>query len=304
MYGSNPSGEQERVALINSGLCTNDNNGIGEIKTRDTLPSVNLVWEFVRNQNIRAGYSETVTRPDFRELSPFAFTPYFGADRIRGNSDLDRTYIHNYDLRYEWYLNATDYIGAGIFLKELSNPIELIGQPVAGQISPFFTYANSNSANLRGVELDFRTDLGNRFRFETNLFFIKSAVDVLTYTQNIFIRSGLLDINDRTVTYSPTKLSRPLQGQSEYVANLKFDYYLTKKKNSTIGFYYNYFGDRIFIVGANGVSDAYERGVGLTDIVYTYRHDDKMDFKFAARNIFDQRFRIYIKDEFTGEEKL
>jgi outer membrane receptor protein involved in Fe transport len=303
-YGCNPSGEQERVALINSGLCSNDNNGIGEIRTRDTLPSINLVWEFVRNQNIRAGYSETVTRPDFRELSPFAFTPYFGADRIRGNSDLDRTYIHNYDLRYEWYLNATDYIGAGIFLKELSNPIEMIGQPVAGQISPFFTYANSKKANLQGIELDFRTDLGNWFRFETNLFFIKSIVDVLNYEQFIASRAGLLNINDRTITYDPTNLSRPLQGQSEFVANLKFDVYLTKRKNSTIGLYYNYFGDRIFIVGANGTPDAYERGVGLTDVVYTYKHDDRMDFKFAARNVFDQRFRIYVKDEVRGEERL
>ena len=303
-YGCDPSGEQERVALINSGLCTNDNNGIGEIRTRDLLPSANFILEFAKNQNVRAGYSQTVTRPDFRELSPFAFTPYFGADRIRGNSDLDRTYIHNYDLRYEFYLNGTDYFGAGLFVKELSNPIEMIGQPVAGQISPFFTFANSKNAKLRGIELDFRTDLGNWFRFETNLFFIKSLVDVINYEQFIASRTGLLNINDRTITYDPTNLSRPLQGQSEFVANLKFDVYLTKKKNSTLGLYYNYFGDRIFVVGANGTPDAYERGVGLTDVVYSYRSDDKLDFKFAARNVFDQRFKIYIKDEVRNEERL
>jgi outer membrane receptor protein involved in Fe transport len=303
-YGCDPSGEQARVALIRSGLCSPDNNGIGEIRTRDTLPSLNLVWEFVKNQNLRLGYSETLTRPDFREMSPFAFTPYFGGDRIRGNSDLERTYIHNYDLRYEYYLNATDYIGAGVFLKELSNPIELIGQPVAGQVSPFFTYANSKSANLRGIELDFRTDIWKWFRFETNLFFIKSAVDVLNFAQYSFARAGLLDVNDRSFSYDPTNLARPLQGQSEFVANLKFDVYLSKRKNSTIGLYYNYFGDRIYIVGANGTPDAYERGVGLTDVVYTYKHDDRMDFKFAARNVFDQRFRIYVRDEVLGQDKL
>lgn len=303
-YGCQPGNEQERIALINSRFCTPDNNGIGELRTRDLLPSLNFVYEVVKNQNLRFGYSETLTRPDFREMSPFAFTPYFGADRIRGNSDLERTYIHNYDFRYEWYLNATDYIGAGVFLKELSNPIELIGQPVAGQISPFFTYANSKAASLQGIELDFRTDLGKHFRFETNLFFIKSVVDVLSFEQFTFIQAGLVDLNDRSFTYNPTNLSRPLQGQSEFVANIKLDYYLTKSKNSTIGLYYNYFGDRIYIVGANDVGDAYERGVGITDLVYTYKHDDRMDFKFAMRNIFDQRFRIYVKEELTGEERL
>jgi outer membrane receptor protein involved in Fe transport len=299
-----PGNEQIRVILVNNNVCSLDNNGVGELKTRDVLPSMNFVWEFVKDQNLRLGYSETLTRPDFREMSPFAFTPYFGGDRIRGNAGLQRTYIHNYDLRWEWYATATNYIGVGAFLKDLSNPIELIGQPVAGQISPFFTYANAQKATLRGIELDFRTDLGNWFRIESNFFFIKSLVNVISWEQFSFSRLGILDVNDRTFSYDPTNLSRPLQGQSEFVANFKFDVYLTKKKNQTIGAYYNYFGDRIYVVGANGTQDAYERGVGLTDLVYTYKSEDRMDFKFAARNIFDQRFRIYVKDELLGEEKL
>ncbi|WCL49258.1 TonB-dependent receptor [Leptospira sp. GIMC2001] len=303
-YSCDDRNAQVRIALINSNVCSNDNNGIGELRTRDLLPSANFVWEFIKDQNLRFGYSETLTRPDFREMSPFAFTPYFGADRIRGNSNLQRTYIHNYDFRWEWYATATNYIGVGIFLKDLSNPIETIGQPVAGQVSPFFTYANANKATLRGVEFDFRTDLGRHFRFETNIYFIKSEVNVLDYAQFSLGKLGLLDLNDRAFVYDPTNLKRPLQGQSEFVANLKFDYYLTRKKNSTIGIYYNYFGDRIYVVGANGTPDAYERGVGLTDIVYTYKHEERMDFKFAARNVLDTRFRIYVKDEIFGEERL
>lgn len=299
-----PGNEQTRLLLVRNNVCANDNNGIGELKTRDILPSMNFVWEFVKDQNLRLGYSETLTRPDFREMSPFAFTPYFGGDRIRGNAGLQRTYIHNYDLRWEWYATATNYVGVGAFFKDLSNPIELIGQPVAGQISPFFTYANAQKASLRGLELDFRTDLGNWFRIESNFFFIKSLVNVLSWEQYTLSRAGILDVNDRSFSYDPTNLSRPLQGQSEFVANFKFDVYLTKKKNQTLGAYYNYFGDRIYVVGANGTQDAYERGVGLTDLVYTYKNDDRMDFKFAARNIFDQRFRIYIKDELLDQEKL
>lgn len=303
-YGCEYGSEFERIAAINNRICPADNNGIGEIRTRDVLPSANFVYEFIQDQNLRFGYSQTLTRPDFREMSPFAFTPYFGGDRIRGNPDLNRTYIHNYDFRYEYFMGGANYVGAGVFLKELSNPIELIGQPVAGQISPFFTYANANKATIRGVEFDFRREFFDRFKFETNFFFIKSLVNVISWEQFTVGKAGLLDSNDRGFSYDPTNIRRPLQGQSDFVANFKFDVYLNKLKTTTIGLYYNYFGDRIFIVGANGTPDAYERGVGLTDLVFSHKMDDRLDFKFAAKNITDQRFRIYVRDELLNEEKL
>lgn len=303
-YGCDVGSEGERILLVKNNICSADNNGVGEIRTKDVLPSVNLVYEFLQDQNLRFGYSQTLTRPDFREMSPFAFTPYFGGDRIRGNPNLQRTYIHNFDFRYEYFMGGSNYVGAGAFLKDLSNPIELIGQPVAGQISPFFTYANASRATIRGIELDFRREFFDKFRFETNVFFIKSLVNVISWEQFTVGKAGLLDPIDRGFSYDPTNIRRPLQGQSDFVANIKFDIFLNKLKTTTLGFYYNYFGDRIFVVGANGTPDAYERGVGLTDIVFSHKMDDKLDFKFAAKNVTDQRFKIYVKDELLNEEKL
>ncbi|EKJ88001.1 hypothetical protein CLV96_2362 [Leptospira meyeri] len=99
----------------------------------------------------------------------------------------------------------------------------------------------------------------------------------------------MLDPIDRSFSYDPTNIRRPLQGQSDFVANLKFDVYLNKLKTTTIGLYYNYFGDRIFVVGANGTPDAYERGVGLTDIVFSHKMDDKLDFKFMLRKNYSMK---------------
>lgn len=307
-YGCDFSGYKEsefiRVWSINNQICRPDNNGIGEIRTKDKLPAANLVYEIQEDMNLRFGYSETITRPDLRELSPFGFSPYYGADRVFGNADLRRTYIHNYDFRWEWYLKGADYVGIGVFNKQLSNPIELVGQPVAGSINARFTYANAESAYIRGIEFDYRRELLNLFRVETNFFFIKSRVDVIDYRKNVAIRAGLLDRNDRAITYDPTNISRLLQGQSEYVFNLKWELYLTKAKNATLGLYYNFFGDRIYAVGANGTPDAIEKGVGLTDVVLQYKHLEKYDFKFAARNIMNTRFRVYQKSELTGKDEL
>ncbi|GBF51430.1 TonB-dependent receptor [Leptospira ryugenii] len=303
-YGCRVDNEDQRLALVNSRICDANNNGIGELAKKDLLPSANFVWEFHKDMNLRFGLTQTVTRPDLRELSPFGFTPYFGADRIFGNPNLKRTYIHNYDVRWEYYITQNDYVGVGVFQKNLSSPIEMVGFPVAGSISNRFSYTNAEQATLRGVELDFRKEFLERFRVETNFFFIKSRVDVIDWVTLQAIRGGFIDRNSVVALFNPTNTSRPLQGQSEFVYNVKFDTFLTKKRNQTIGVYYNYFGDRIYSVGANGTPDAYERGVGLTDIVYSYTQDERLDFKLAAKNIFDTRFRVYQRDEVTNEEKL
>jgi outer membrane receptor protein involved in Fe transport len=303
-YGCNIDNSDLRVLAIDKTYCRKDNFGVGELATKDLLPAANLVYDYKENMNFRFGFSQTVNRPDLRELSPFAFTPYFGANRTSGNSNLDRAYVHNYDLRYEYYLKGSDFIGIGTFYKFISNPIETIGQPVAGQISPFFTFANANQATLKGIEFDYRKDIFNTFRVETNLFFIKSKVDVIDYSTYAFAQAGLLPINSSAFLYNPTNLSRPLQGQSENVFNLKLDYFLTKKKNSTLGLYYNYFGDRIYAVGANGIPDAIEKGVGVTDLVFQYLHLESYNIKIALKNITNTRFRIYQKSELTGRDEL
>ncbi|MGE8721009.1 TonB-dependent receptor domain-containing protein [Leptospira terpstrae] len=303
-YGCTVNNEDVRVALVRSNVCDADNNGIGVLRNQDRLPSANMVWEMHKDMNLRFGYTQTLTRPDLRELSPFGFTPYFGADRIFGNPNLKRTYIHNYDVRYEYYLTNTDFFGFGTFYKHLSNPIEMVGLPQSGGISFNFSYTNAREATIKGVELDYRKEFFDRFRVETNLFFIKSQVQVMSWEDNAMIKAGVIDKINRTASFDPTNISRPLQGQSEYVYNLKFDYFITPKKNQTIGVYYNFFGDRIYAVGANGTPDAIERGVGITDVVYSYKHDDRLDFKAAAKNVMDTRFKVYQKSEVTGEDLL
>jgi outer membrane receptor protein involved in Fe transport len=303
-YGCRTQSEQERLLLVNSNVCDKNNNGVGELSTKDYLPSMNFVWEFHPEMNLRFGYNQTLTRPDLRELSPFGFTPFFGADRIFGNPDLKRTYIHNYDVRWEWYVTNSDYIGVGVFNKYMSNPIEMIGQPVAGSISPRFTYVNGRAATINGIEFDYRKELNESWRFETNVFLIKSRVDVLDWKTFALGRAGFLDPNDRAFTFDPTNLSRQLQGQSPYVVNLKLEHFLDKKRNKSLSYYYNYFGDRIYAVGANGTPDAYEKGIGIVDLVYSHQFEERFDFKFAIRNAMNTRFKIYQKNAVTGQEEI
>ncbi len=265
--------------------------GIGEIKSGDLLPSANVVYEWRKKMNFRFGYSETVTRPDARELSDFNFSEYFGADIVRGNPFLTQTYIHNYDFRYEFYMTASEYIGVGFFLKNMVDPIETVGEPVAGSNALTYTFTNAEEGQIRGIEFDVRKDFLKRFRAELNLFLIRSRVTVMSYEKRELIRAGVFPSNSREATLSPTNLERPLQGQSDFVYNIKVSYFLNEKKTTSIGLFYNVFGDRISAVGAEGAPDTVEESTAVMDLVFSHVLNDNLKIKASIKNITDPKFK-------------
>jgi hypothetical protein len=62
-----------------------------------------VYWAVRQDQNLRSGFSQTVNRPEFRELAPFEFTDIVGGRAVVGNPELTRALIRNYDVRWEWF---------------------------------------------------------------------------------------------------------------------------------------------------------------------------------------------------------
>jgi outer membrane receptor protein involved in Fe transport len=266
----------------------------------DLLPSSNFVFSPTDNQNIRVSYTQTVSRPDFREMSPFEFTPILGGPPVRGNPNLKRTYIHNYDLRYEFYPNKEgEVIAVGLFYKNMSSPIEKVTE-VDQQFR--YTYTNAKSAFIQGLEFEARKNLGfisekaERWSIGINTFFIKSQV-----TLNDWLFYQLNSIGS-TNTQAPTNLSRPLQGQSPYVYNVNLDYKFDQKGDHGITFLYNIFGPRIESVGGLGIPDTYERPVGMFDSVYRLKWKEKWEFKIAGRNLNDARVKVVQEDPWIQKD--
>lgn len=275
---------------------------IGKLHTKDLLPSANLIAEITGDMNLRFGYTETVNRPDFRDLSPVGFQGTFGGDRIFGNNQLARAYVHNYDARWEWYMTADDYLGVGAFYKGLSNPIEKIGLSSLST-NRDFTFINAKNGEIRGLEFEFRKYFAERFGFESNLFFIRSRVEVMDWVDQTFIRVGLVDPTSRRAIYNPTNLERDLEGQSPYVYNVKFNYYLDKDRLSSIGLLYNIFGDRIDAAGSSGAPDQIEKGAGVLDLVFEKKIGERLDIKAAAKNILDTRFKVVQKNPLLNNQE-
>jgi len=215
---------------------------------RDWLPGVNATYKVNSKINLRLSGSQTVVRPELRELSFLNLYDFELNASVQGNPFLKRTKVTNYDLRFELYPRAGEMITAGFFYKDFKNAIEQYfnGTPTSG--SSTFTYLNAEKARSYGAELEFRKKLDfadglKNFTFQGNLAYIHSKVEDTT--------SGL---------------SRPLQGQSPYVLNFGLLYDLEKIGfNATLLF--NQIGPRIYLVGDAfvGSPDVYEAPRALID---------------------------------------
>ncbi|MFN3214694.1 MAG: TonB-dependent receptor domain-containing protein [Henriciella sp.] len=120
------------------------------------LPAATITWNFADDLQLRFGYSETISRPQFRELSPSIFNDP-DSDRIyQGNEQLQDTEFTNYDARLEYYMGRNQFVNLAAFYKEIINPIEefsFINPGGALQTS----FINAPQAELYGAEFEYRT---------------------------------------------------------------------------------------------------------------------------------------------------
>ncbi len=211
----------------------------------DYLPGLNLTYQLNKKTNLRLSGSQTVIRPEFRELSDFAFYDFDLGATVTGNRVLNRTKVSNVDLRYEMYPRAGELFTLGIFYKHFKDPIELFYNPSSGGASTF-NYINADKAYSFGAELEFRKRLDfsealKNFVFQTNISYIYNRV-----------------------TKNDANLDRPMQGQSPYVINASLQYDVEKYGlNTTLLF--NQIGDRIFYVGGNDFPPVTEQHRPLLD---------------------------------------
>ncbi len=247
----------------------------------DFLPSINLVYALNSKTNLRASYSQTVSRPEFRELAPFTFFDFNDNLLVEGDSKLKRTRIHNYDLRYELYPTPAQLVSASLFYKQFENPIEK--SLTQGGSPKTMGYSNVPSAFSYGFEIDYKLNFGQLFQvknqfleglnFIGNLAYIKSEVDV----------SKVLATAEKV---------RPLQGQSPYIINASLQYTNTKKEYG-VSLSFNRIGERIVNVGNIEYGSYWENPRSVIDLQINKTFYKKLDVRFGIRDILAQNIVFY-----------
>ncbi len=249
------------------------------LEDTDPLPALNVIYALTPRQNLRFGYSRTVSRPDFRELSPFDFTDLTGGRSVIGNANLGRARIENFDGRWEWFPGADQLLAFSFFYKKFKDPIE---QTVQATSNLRTSFANAQQANNYGGEVEFRRNLGflgprlRQFSLASNFTFVDSEV-ALAPAQFLTATSAV----------------RPLAGQSRYIFNMAAEWNRPRwRSNSRL--MANSVSRRISDVGTFGLPDIYEERNVYLDFVYTFspREDGKYQIKFSADNLLDNTVRF------------
>jgi outer membrane receptor protein involved in Fe transport len=220
------------------------------IEDRDWLPAVSAVYRLTDSQNLRASVSQTVNRPEFRELAPFRFKPIAGGLEQTGNPDLVSASIGSYDLRWEWFPSAGDVIAVSLFYKDFTDPIEAIQVSGAALTE---TFQNADSARNQGLELEFRRNLGAW----------AGALDAFTLIVNYSYIDSQISLGPNTIQ---TNLDRPLVGQPDHVGNLVLEWAKPEWRTG-VRLLYNYTGEKIAFAGTNGLDDVVEDPRGTIDVV-------------------------------------
>jgi outer membrane receptor protein involved in Fe transport len=249
----------------------------------DTYPSLSVTRIFqdlwAEDFQLRFGVSETVARPDLREISQATYIDPLTEARVVGNADLTTSPITNFDVRAEWFFSNGDNFTASLFYKDIENPIETV-QAAGSDENIVLTFINAESAEISGVEVEWLKDLSTVGpRFLAPFFF----------AGNLTLSDSELTVGN--VAFNVTNDVRPMSQHSEYVANLQLGF---DSENGAHAFtlVYNTFGERIFFAGRDGAPDAYEQPFDSLDFVYSFYPTDRVSLKFRVQNLLDEKLEI------------
>ncbi|WP_073973250.1 TonB-dependent receptor domain-containing protein [Erythrobacter donghaensis] len=253
------------------------------------LPGGTITYEATDDLQLRVSASQTIARPQFRELVEQLYFDPESNRRYIGNPFLQDSELTNFEARAEYYFGGRSRVSLAGFYKDISNPIENFLIFVPGELRTSF--ANAPSAELYGAEVDasYAFDL-----YDWGGFFATKQLLVLanyTYsTSSISVSPGDLAPVPGTPSQDASLLfdaGASLVGQSDHVANLSIGLEDTEKVQQ-FTFLFNYASERVTLRGGP-LPDVVE-DPGLT-VDFVARGELKLggvplELSFDVRNIF------------------
>jgi len=282
-------------------LRPNDPPVVALLDTTDHLPSLAATWLISDKQQLRLAYSETLSRPDFRELSTSTFIDPLLDIVTFGNPDLKPTAITHYDARWEYYFSPTESVSLALFRKDFTQPIEK--QLVPGGGSLLLTLENAESATNQGVEVDGYTQLGFVNGWAQGSKALQwLGVDTIDWDQwNIAANYAYIEsdiVLDPLKSNFNTNLNRALEGQSSYIVNLQLGYQSGDGQREA-NLLFNTSGKRIVQVGVDGLPDVFEQPFGQLDFTFKQRLGDDWSVRLKLRNLLDPKVEFTQGSETT-----
>ncbi len=243
----------------------------------DVLPALVLNVQTSDNGQLRASASQTLARPEYRELSPVQYLEVVGGQITSGNPNLVRTLIQSYDLKYELFPNPGEVLSVGVFAKRFDRPIERVDIATGGQ--PIVSFFNAAAATNLGVELEARKSLGA----------LGPSFEPLTVFTNVTLMTSDIEIGEGAS--ANTNANRPIMGQAPWVVNAGTTY-ASPGSGLSATLLYSAVGARIYSAGTIPFPDVYEQPRHMVDLSLRVPLGERWTWRMDARNLLDAPFRL------------
>ena len=278
-----------------SGDVTNGKNLANEVvlNSLDLFPSLNVIYSLNESQNLRFSATRTIARPSFKELSfaqiidPLTNRIFNGSffEYAAWSGQLVETRVNNADLRWEKFFERGQMFSISGFLKDFSNPIELV-RIAEQQTSTEFQPRNVGRGTMLGAELEWNASFAGVSQKLENLFFNGNVTLIesqITMSDVEFNSRKSYECVGETIVNT-----RAMAGQSPYVLNGGLSY-TAPESQTNLGVYYNVKGPTLQIVGMGLFPDVYTQPFHSLNFSFTTKlgKEKGIDLKLRASNMLN-----------------
>lgn len=149
--------ESEVEVEVEDDEVSTDIVGIREVQAENDygyfFPMLHVRYRATENTNIRAAFTTALARPNFFDLAPYRIQD--DDEVFIGNPDLDPSRSANFDLLVEHFMSSIGIVSAGVFYKQVQDPIVIFRQDVEenGVELEVSQARNGKSGYIWGIEL-------------------------------------------------------------------------------------------------------------------------------------------------------
>ncbi|MEM9421229.1 MAG: TonB-dependent receptor, partial [Pseudomonadota bacterium] len=272
-----------------------------------------LTWNPVGNIQVRGAFSQTITRPQFRELAAADFVDPDLGITLTGNPFLQNSEIDNFDIRAEWYFDRGEFLTVGLFYKDITNPIE---QFQTGREANSTSFLNAPSAEVYGVEFEFEKNFALDEIFDAEFWDARELFFATNYTYSksevssdgtVIIASppGATGIQPREFDGANViNDGRALQGQSDHLFNLQLGIENQDTGTRVTGLL-NYASERVVLPAANATDPAvFEQPPISLDLVVNQTVEvggKEFGLDLKVQNLLGEDYNAYREDQSGAE---